>query len=289
MKGFFAKFCAILFLIFGYLNAAQVASIAVLVENEPITDYEINELIKGGVKRADAINMLIRERLEISQIKLLKIEATASDIDAKIAQLAASSNLSPSDFIKIAIKNGNSKDDFRDDIAMLIKKEKLFERIASSGGENITKENAMRFYEANAAAFTGPARFKVVRYSAGERELLASVMQNPMQRTSAVATENLEVSVAQIHPQLLQVLTKTPNATFTPIFGGERGFESYYIISREGSAPQPFEAVEADVVAAMMRGEREIAIANFFNKLRVKANIKYLDSVATDGVKAAKK
>ncbi len=50
----------------------------------------------------------------------------------------------------------------------------------------------------------------------------------------------------------------------------------FYVYSKEGSYLPDFNSIEKEVVAAMASQEQEIAVADYFNKLRVKANIEII-------------
>ncbi len=90
---------AAFFLGFCLANASQISNgIAVIIENEPIT---VNEVRKAAAQlqtnEANALNLLIRDRLETAQIKNLKIEASDYELNQRLQKIASESGMSVSD------------------------------------------------------------------------------------------------------------------------------------------------------------------------------------------------
>ena len=64
---------ALLFLAIN-IDARYVGGLVAIVDNEPITTYELNSVMaKTNLDKNEALNLLIRDKIELAQIKRLNI------------------------------------------------------------------------------------------------------------------------------------------------------------------------------------------------------------------------
>lgn len=253
----------------GYVNG-----LVATVENEPITDYEMNSVMRQmNIDSQKALNVLIRQKLEDAQISALNITVDPFEVNEKISQIISANGLDMQTFQSMLASKGVSFDMFKKDIENGLKKEKLYARILNNPSQNITPENARRFYESNLGMFAQFETINIVRYSSNSKEALENAAKNPMSVQSGVNIENLKLESKNLNPQLRYIFLNTKNNTFTPAFGGNGEYQMFYVVSKEGSYVPRFEDVEKEVIAAVANQEREIAVADYFNKLRSKANI----------------
>ncbi|AII15334.1 hypothetical protein (SurA domain) [Campylobacter iguaniorum] len=253
----------------GYVNG-----LVATVENEPITDYEMNSVMRQmNIDSQKALNVLIRQKLEDAQISALNITVDPFEVNEKISQIISANGLDMQTFQSMLASKGVSFDMFKKDIENGLKKEKLYARILNNPSQNITPENARRFYESNLGMFAQFETINIVRYSSNSKEALENAAKSPMSVQPGVNIENLKLESKNLNPQLRYIFLNTKNNTFTPAFGGNGEYQMFYVVSKEGSYVPRFEDVEKEVISAMANQEREIAVADYFNKLRSKANI----------------
>ncbi|ALV25264.1 putative protein (SurA domain) [Campylobacter iguaniorum] len=253
----------------GYVNG-----LVATVENEPITDYEMNSVMRQmNIDSQKALNVLIRQKLEDAQISALNITVDPFEVNEKISQIISANGLDMQTFQSMLATKGVSFDMFKKDIENGLKKEKLYARILNNPSQNITPENARRFYESNLGMFAQFETINIVRYSSNSKEALENAAKSPMSVQPGVNIENLKLESKNLNPQLRYIFLNTKNNTFTPAFGGNGEYQMFYVVSKEGSYVPRFEDVEKEVISAMANQEREIAVADYFNKLRSKANI----------------
>jgi peptidyl-prolyl cis-trans isomerase SurA len=86
---------------------AAATSIVVLVNNEPITEYDVAQRTRlvqaisgGSAGRSQAIEELIEEKLKQQSARRLGIAASDSEVEAVFRQFASNTNLSPSQFVE---------------------------------------------------------------------------------------------------------------------------------------------------------------------------------------------
>ena len=270
---------AAFFLSFYMANASQISNgIAVIIENEPIT---VNEVRKAAAQlqtnEANALNLLIRDRLETAQIKNLKIEASDYELNQRLQKIASESGMSVSDLRSAVLSKGGDYAQFKDDVAKTIKQEKLYQSIFADAKINISENTARAYFEQNRDLFAHFTDVSVTRYVAPSMQLLeAARHSSPMNTNHSVHMDVLDLKSEQIPPQLRTIFQQTPDGTFTQIFQTPEGFEMFYVASKKGQTMPEFDEVRDEAMNALYKLEQDRVIGEYFNKLRAKANVKYL-------------
>ena len=270
---------AAFFLSFYMANASQISNgIAVIIENEPIT---VNEVRKAAAQlqtsEANALNLLIRDRLETAQIKNLKIEASDYELNQRLQKIASESGMSVSDLRSAVLSKGGDYAQFKDDVAKTIKQEKLYQSIFAEAKINISENTARAYFEQNRDLFAHFTDASVTRYVASSAQLLEVARHSsPMNTNHNVHMDVLDLKSEQIPPQLRTIFQQTPDGTFTQIFQTPEGFEMFYVASKKGQTMPEFDEVRDEAMNALYKLEQDRVIGEYFNKLRAKANVKYL-------------
>ena len=270
---------AAFFLSFYMANASQISNgIAVIIENEPIT---VNEVRKAAAQlqtnEANALNLLIRDRLETAQIKNLKIEASDYELNQRLQKIASESGMSTSDLRSAVLSKGGDYAQFKDDVAKTIKQEKLYQSIFADAKINISENAARAYFEQNRDLFAHFTDASVTRYVASSAQLLEVARHSsPMNTNHNVHMDVLDLKSEQIPPQLRTIFQQTPDSTFTQIFQTPEGFEMFYVASKKGQTMPEFDEVRDEAMNALYKLEQDRVIGEYFNKLRAKANVKYL-------------
>lgn len=270
---------AAFFLGFCMANASQISNgIAVIIENEPIT---VNEVRKAAAQlqtnEANALNLLIRDRLETAQIKNLKIEASDYELNQRLQKIASESSMSVSDLRSAVLSKGGDYAQFKDDVAKTIKQEKLYQSIFADAKINISENAARAYFEQNRDLFAHFTDASVTRYVASSAQLLEVARHSsPMNTNHNVHMDVLDLKSEQIPPQLRTIFQQTPDGTFTQIFQTPEGFEMFYVASKKGQTMPEFDEVRDEAMNALYKLEQDRVIGEYFNKLRAKANVKYL-------------
>ena len=270
---------AAFFLSFCMANASQISNgIAVIIENEPIT---VNEVRKAAAQlqtsEANALNLLIRDRLETAQIKNLKIEASDYELNQRLQKIASESGMNVSDLRSAVLSKGGDYSQFKDDVAKSIKQEKLYQSIFADAKINISENAARAYFEQNRDLFAHFTDVSVTRYVAPSMQLLeAARHSSPMNTNHSVHMDVLDLKSEQIPPQLREIFQQTADGTFTQIFQTPEGFEMFYVSAKKGQVVPSFDEVKNEAMNAVYRLEQERVIGEYFNKLLAKANVKHL-------------
>ncbi len=94
--------CAVVLALLGYATPTCAQTVAVMVNGEPITNYDIEQRTKLDVlsthkqmSRQDVMQELIDQKLKIKEAKQYGVDPTSSDVDAAYTQMSDRMHLTP--------------------------------------------------------------------------------------------------------------------------------------------------------------------------------------------------
>ncbi|WP_107785545.1 peptidylprolyl isomerase [Campylobacter concisus] len=272
----------LLFLAAGMLSALNLYSaqmingIAAIVENEPITLYEVYSLKEQlRASEQDALNLLIRDRLEDAQIKNLNISVTPFELNDRIESIAKQNGMTNSQFRSSIQAQGMDFLEFKNNIEKKMLQEKLYKSILAEAGKNVNEQKAKMYFDANPDKFKVFSTAKVVLYRAKNPEELEAQKTSPS-LLSSIQTQELSLDYQSIDPRLAAIIAGTNNGEFTQILKGADSFDMFYVKEKIGSYTPSFADVKDNVINELYQGEQEKLMADYFDKLRAKAKIQIL-------------
>ncbi|OSQ25787.1 hypothetical protein CCON61_03715 [Campylobacter concisus] len=272
----------LLFLAAGMLSALNLYSaqmingIAAIVENEPITLYEVYSLKEQlRASEQDALNLLIRDRLEDAQIKNLNISVTPFELNDRIESIAKQNGMTNSQFRSSIQAQGMDFLEFKNNIEKKMLQEKLYKSILAEAGKNVNEQKAKMYFDANPDKFKVFSTAKVILYRAKNPEELEAQKTSPS-LLSSVQTQELSLDYQSIDPRLAAIIAGTNNGEFTQILQGADSFDMFYVKEKIGSYTPSFADVKDNVINELYQGEQEKLMADYFDKLRAKAKIQIL-------------
>ena len=257
-------------------NGAYLNGVAATVNNEPITDYDVELVVKRmNITPNEALNVLIRDKLELSQIKELGLGASESEINEELSQIAKQNGYSDlASYAQVLSHKAGALSQLREQAKENLARGKLYDFIISQPNDNITRANAMRFYEQNRGMFTRFSSAKVTRYTAKSGATLERVKTRGL--ASGVITTAMSIYPGSADNLVLNLIARANVGDFTPIIREGDSYVMYKVNSKENPQVVAFEEVEQNVATMMAEQEKEALIADYFNKLRAKANIEII-------------
>lgn len=103
------------------LSPAQATSIVVLVNDEPITEYDVAQRTRliqattgGQGGRQQAVDELIEEKLKLQAARRLSVSVSESELDSAFNRIATQVNLSPAQFRQALAQIGVNPETLRD-------------------------------------------------------------------------------------------------------------------------------------------------------------------------------
>jgi hypothetical protein len=268
----------IIALIFSYniAIAGLVNSIYALVNNEPITLYDIDKKAqKLHISNQQALDILIDEILYEQELKHNNITVDLFDIDKYIKQLAMMNGLSAFEF-KNAIRQQQDYDKFEEDIKKKLLHQKLIQKIAQGKIQKATDEDLKIYYDNHKNMFYKPTIIEVTKYSSKNRSSLQQIRINPMANIKDVYIENLNIDISTISNEQKYILLNTKEGAFSPIFIDNRLYNLYYIIKKKDIQIEPFHKVKNKIFQIVMKQREDEFLKEYFTKLKLKANIKII-------------
>jgi hypothetical protein len=124
------KYLISLLFVAGIANAGLVNGVAFVVNDEPITLYDIDkEMQEKGLSKNDAVKSLIDETLYNQQIKKENISVDIFDVDNYLSKLAAQNRMTLLEF-KALVRQQQDYDQFVEGIKKRLMHEKLIKKVA---------------------------------------------------------------------------------------------------------------------------------------------------------------
>lgn len=237
------------FLCFFALSAsgAVVNGIAIVVNNEPITLYEIDEAMKSlNLSRERAIEALIADRIERAQIKKMGALVDEFELENEIKKLLAANEQSEDAFKMELASKGTSWDDFKKDFRKELEKRKLYEAVAGSAKVDYSEEGARNYYEINQDSF----------------KLYENISANAYTSTNSSDLENL---IAAKNAELQSAINLSVNS-------GGSGVKNSASAGNSGSAGSKNAAANSSTKNAKNAGKNSAkSSANLLKNKRIKS------------------
>ena len=270
----------LLILAFGFVasNAEVINSVIAVVENEPITNYELAQVKKAQrVGDAEALEILINSKVKTAEIKKRGIMVNSYEIDQRIAAIAAQNNMNLDQFKNAVAKQGISKAKFREDIKNSLQEEKLYGSFENEIRKSVTPENVRQFYNQNLSLFTTFESVTLTRYITKNQNALNSVLKNPNARPSGVHVQRGTLKNSQMDEGLRYIITSVPQGEFSPVIPTTNGYELFYVNSKKGVQTADFESVQEKAIEAYVLSKRQQMLKEFNERLRSNANIRIIN------------
>lgn len=255
-------------------EAKMIDGISLVINNEPITIYEIHKYSKAfNISTSKAIDILIQKKVEDREIKLSDIKVDSYDVEEEMKKIAKRNRLSLDEFKEALEDKGIDIDEYKEDLKDKIKKEKLYKKIASAKIRKATEDDLKRYYKNNINEFSIPSKIEIAEYSSADKNELLKVMQQPMYNSDQITITNKEISAKELHPKLLYILSQTKEGQFTPILKAGDSFVTLYIKKKKDVQALPFEQVKDAVFAKVMKERERDVIREYFEKIKAEAKI----------------
>jgi len=261
------------------LWAKTTGGIAVIVQDQPITTYDIQkEMQLTHFDEVKVTQLLIRHKLEESELQKRGLEVTSGDVYAEIQSIAGRNNMSVSKFYELLReKNGLNSTEFREKIKERLLSQKLYNSIAYGNIKQPSNDEIEEYYQLHKEQFLHPISFTTTIYGSKSSDRLQEKVNNPMFYAPDISSSEQTLYYDKIAPQLASLLAKTAPQTFTPVVpDGRGGFMSFYIQSIESSKKDSSIGMHEEILNTIMAQKREKVLGDYFAKLRHNADIKII-------------
>lgn len=262
------------------LFADVIGGIAITIDDEPITLYEIKqERAISNLSIKQTVNQLIRTKLEQIEAKKRNIDISNEDVLEDIKKVAAQNNMSLSQLYEAMNSSRNmSESQVKSKTREKLLKQKLFNAIAISQMEEPSESEVQEYYSLHFKEYQMPKSIDLVVYSSQDQNALQQKISNPMMNVASVTTEDKTIETSQINPQFASLLAQTDIAHFTPVLpnGQQNGYVSFYVLKKNEINTPSLEQIHDQIQNKIMDEKREQVLSEHFQRMRVNADIKIL-------------
>ncbi len=252
------------------LQAKMVDAVAVIVEGEPITLYDITqEMQLAHVSKKEAIDILIRKKLEALEIKKRGISVSEDEVYDEIRRLAEANHMSISQFYDaVRESNGLSSSQLKEKIKERLLSQKLYQSVAMSKMSEPDEREIEEFFKLHKEEFVHPAFYDVIIYTAPNKDLLIQKLNNPMFYSNQIKQSKQRIAYEQLPPALAKLLDSTKEGGFTQIVpDGKGGYMTFYIEKRGPQGEADITKLRPLIVNAMMNQKRKEILDDYFANL----------------------
>ncbi len=268
------------FLLAPFLFAKIISGVAVTVDDEIITLYEIQKeqsLSKQDVSKT--VDTLIRMKLEQAEAKKRDIVISNTEVLEDLKNIAQQNNMNLSQLYEaINSSRGLTESQIKDKTRERLLKKKLFNAIAMSQMDEPTDEEIQEYYNLHQNEYTTPKYINTLVYSSNDKQALSQKMSNPMMHLPQVISQETKFELAKINPRLAELLIKTKDYTFSPILpqGENAGYMAIYVQEKLDISTPSLDLIRPQVQKKIMEINREHILNDHFQRIRIKANIKII-------------
>lgn len=257
--------------------AGMVDAISVIINNQPITLYEVYKYAhEFKVSTSDSLDLLIRKKLEEAEIKKLNITASDFEVDDYIRKLATKNGISEFQFYEMLKAKNIDETNYKKDLRKKLEQDKLYKKIIQMKGVKVTLAELQDFYQKNKAQFVSADGFSITTYNSKNRASLESIRKNPMLNPQDVQMADSNLKSGSMDQKLEALLNETKSGEFTPIYNAGDHFTMIYLKEKSGVKTIPFAKVKNYIYSVVSSKDDKAAINDYFDKLKSVADIKIL-------------
>ena len=259
----------------GISFAGVVNGIAITVNDEPITVYDIEKTMSvNKLGKNEAVGLLIDKALYEQSVKENNIVADVFDVNEYIEKLAKANGMDLYSFKAIVKQKYGNYSDFEEEAKDAVIRQKLIQKIVKGQLAVASQEDMELYYEKNKNQFSTSKAYEVIQYTSKNKASLTNALNNPMVIAADVEKTPLKLGVESLQPQMQFLLNETKLNSFTPIFTANKQFVSLFVTRKEGTTSLDFETVKAKIFNDIMTTREKKYLKDYFEKQKLTADIK---------------
>lgn len=261
-------------LLFSPASAATIDGVSVIINKEPITLYDVFKYSQRfNISKKESLDILVRQKLEDSEIKKLGISVDNFEVDQYIENLAISNNMSQFDFLNMIRSKNIEVSEYKEDLKKKLQRDKLYKKIISTKMQQMSDGELQAYYNDNLHEFSQASAFDVTIYTSANQQSLAAIQSNPMSAASDVQLQEGRIDAGKTDPQLLTLLNKTSKGKFSSISKSDSNYVMFFVKEKHNVQSVSFADAKNYIYNKLGEGKEQKAIEEYFEKLKSSANI----------------
>lgn len=259
------------------LNANIIDGIAIKVDGNIITKYEITQLQKSqNLSKDKAIDALINEKLKENEIKRLGIKVDDERIDNEINSIAMANKITRTELESALQKQKINLDTYKAELKEHIINRELMQRILQTNSALASESDLQAFYEKNKNDFKIPTKVKVTSYVSNSDVELQRFLQNPLLLNPSIQSKDEEIDIRTLPAQVMGIFLDTPIKNFTPVLNSGSTLIVFFIKEKDGWEVLPFESAKSMVMQKYSQTRESEILNEYFTKVKANANIEMI-------------
>jgi hypothetical protein len=256
------------------LSASTVDGISLIINKEPITLYDIHKYAtRFNLSKKESLDILVRQKLEDSEIKKLGLNADNFEVDQYIENLATSNAMNQYDFLNMLRSKNVDINEYKEDLKSKLKRDKLYKKIVSTKLQQLNDDELQTYYTQNQGEFSQASAFDVTVYTSADQQTLQAIAQSPMSAQSGVELKDAKFEADKVDPKLAMLLNKTAEGSFSTMVRSEQNFVMFFVKKKYDLKLVSFEEAKNYIYGKLAQGKEQKAIEEYFEKLKASANI----------------
>ena len=256
------------------LNAGLVNAIAMIVNEKPITLYDIDErMLSKGISKEKAVGEIIDEILFDQEIKKHGVGIDIFELNDYLEQVAAANGMELHTFKSVVKQQYGNFEIFEQETKKRLMKDKLTSKIIRGNLKIADDEDMKIYYDNNSNKYNIANKLEVIKYTSNSRKELQAVRANPMLRSKTIKQESVTYTQKSLNPQMKYLLNETNEKEFTPIVRLGNSFAMLYIKKKSDIQMISFENAKNSIFEALMDDRKNKYLKEYFDKLKITADI----------------
>ncbi len=262
------------------LVAKMVDGIAIVVNNEPITLYEIQSTAqKLHITPRQAIDLLIRKKLEEAQIKKLGIDVSEFELEDAIDNFARQKGMDILSLRQALEAQGIDWESYKKSFKEQLLRKKLYEKISQLNAKQISESRLKEYYNTHKEEFSVAKRVLVTKYISPSKELLEEIRRNPLTKAqNALFLQKGDelIELDKVDPRFATMLNSLKEGEFSQILPLGEKYLLLYIQKKEGKEYIPYQEARNFILNKLTNQKGSKSIKEYFDRLKASANIKII-------------
>lgn len=256
--------------------AGLVNGIALIINNEPVTLYDIDQkMLANNFTKQQAIDNIIDTTLYNQEIKSNMISVDLLDIDDYISMLASQNNMNALDF-KALVSQQQDYNLFKENIKKQLLHQKLIKKIASGKLKIADNKDLKIYYENHIEQYQEADSFDIIAYVSKDKNALLNVQKNPLLNSDKIIVQNITLKQNELNPQVKYVLNNTSEKSFSTIFAQNQSYNMFFVSNKNGVKQKSFDEVKNQIFQKVMKQREDQFLKEYFETVKISADIKLL-------------
>ena len=262
-------------LLFSPANAGTIDGVSVIINKEPITLYDVFKYSQRfNISKKESLDILVRQKLEESEIKKQTITVDSFEVDQYIENLAVSNNMSQYDFLNMIRSKNIDVSEYKEDLKKKLQRDKLYKKIVNTKMQQMGDGELQAYYNENLNEFSQASAFDVTIYTSANQQSLAAIQNNPMSAVNDVELKEGKLEASKTDPKLAALLNKTAIGKFSPVVKSDaNNYAMFFVKEKHNVQSVSFADAKNYIYSKLSEGKEQKAIEEFFEKLKSSANI----------------